>query len=609
MSAGRALRAAALAVLPLAVGAVLIILATGGFAWHWGPVRITARDIRNPVAATVLSAMVAWALSSQEERRRAAPAALAWIRAERGPLRLFRDSPARRAALIAGTACIAVVLLGFLEGTFIAGGADSYGYVSQADLWARGQLVVPQPFARDMTWPNAAATLVPYGYTLRNPTTASADLVAVYSPGLPMLMALFKLAAGPKGVFFVVPLLGGLAVWATYAMGRRAAGPAAGAAAAVLLAASPSFLFEMTSPTSDVPATAWWACALTLLLIDGQLAALGAGVAVSMAVLTRPNLALVVVIPGVFLAGRAVHNAAGDARRRLLLFATGLLPGYLGVATLNTYLYGSPLASGYGSVDYLYRWTNLQANAARYPRWLLQTQTPIVLLAIVAPFLCWRARRDARLQLAWTTAAMWWCFVAAVICSYLLYRVFNEWGYVRFLLPAYPPLLVLTVVSLAYLLAPLRRLGRLVPDFAAAAAVALVTWHGVSYAVEGRLLAFWKDEARYATAGHWVSAHLPERAVLLSGQHSGSARYYSGRLTVRYDLIPPSALDIVVTDLRRLGYAPYLLLDDFEEADFRRRFNGQSALAPLDWWPVAMLQGRLVKIYDLSVRGTAAPPQ
>lgn len=184
-----------------------------------------------------------------------------------------------------------------------------------------------------MTWPNAAATLVPLGYTLRDPASPGADLVAVYSPGLPMLMALFKLVTGPTGVFLVVPLLGGLAVWATYVMGRRAAGHFVGAAAAVLLASSPSFLFEVTSPTSDVPVTAWWACALALLLVDGQAAAFGAGVAVSAAVLTRPNLALVVVVPGVFLFGRAMSDAG--ARRRLMFFAAGLVPGYAGVASLN----------------------------------------------------------------------------------------------------------------------------------------------------------------------------------------------------------------------------------------------------------------------------------
>src|SRR5437660_1517466 len=80
-------------------------------------------------------------------------------------------------------------------------------------------------------------------------------------------------------LFRVVPLLGALAVWATYAMGRRLGGPLVGAASSVLLAASPSFLFEVTSPTSDVPVTAWWAATLGLLLIDGPAAALAAGVA------------------------------------------------------------------------------------------------------------------------------------------------------------------------------------------------------------------------------------------------------------------------------------------------------------------------------------------
>ena len=57
----------------------------------------------------------------------------------------------------------------------------------------------------------------------------------IYSPGVPMLMALFKIAGGDRAVYYVVPLLGGLAVWVTFLVGRQVAGPVVGAAAAVLL--------------------------------------------------------------------------------------------------------------------------------------------------------------------------------------------------------------------------------------------------------------------------------------------------------------------------------------------------------------------------------------
>src|SRR4029079_15058231 len=140
---------------------------------------------------------------------------------------------------------VAIVTFGLKRGLFVAAAADAYGYLSQADLWAAGELVVHQPFAAKMTWPNATASLAPLGYRPHTANPADKDVLPIYSPGLPMLMAIFKLIGGHRAVFFVVPLLGGLAVWATYLIGARLAGPPVGASAAVLLAASPTFLFEV----------------------------------------------------------------------------------------------------------------------------------------------------------------------------------------------------------------------------------------------------------------------------------------------------------------------------------------------------------------------------
>ena len=63
-----------------------------------------------------------------------------------------------------------------------------------------------------------------------------------------MVMAVFERVAGSGAVFYVVPLLGGAAVWATYLMGAVTAGPAVGLAAAVLLATSPVFLYQLMTP-------------------------------------------------------------------------------------------------------------------------------------------------------------------------------------------------------------------------------------------------------------------------------------------------------------------------------------------------------------------------
>lgn len=576
-----------------ALWAIAVAL-TGGFVLRLGAFRMASRHLQNPLAVALISGSAAWLLATRDERQRALSAVWTGLLGHRGPHRPLHQPAPRLAPALAAAVAVIVVVPGLVNGAFVAGGADSYGYVSQADLWVRGSLIVEQPFARDMTWSNAAATLAPLGYRPYRPDADGGDLVPIYSPGLPIMMAAFKRVGGPRAVFYVVPMLGGLAVWATYLMGARVAGRLVGLAAAVLLATSPPFLFELLAPTSDVPVTAWWAVALALLVSERRGSAFGAGLAAGAAILTRSNLVLLAAIPGLWLAWRATW--AGGSLRRALLFAAGTIPACVAIAVINDRLYGSPLASGYGALDALYRWRNLSQNLAHYPRWLLDAQTPIVAAALVAPFLL---RRQVLLRDAAggsrSIAIMWLWFIGAVFLSYLFYIPFNDWTYLRFMLPAYPPLLVLTSVGLVAAATRWVPVARVVSS---AVVVGVLALHGANYALDRS----WPDSAgerRYAAVGTYVATHLPERAALLSMQHSGSVRYYSGRLTIRYDLIAPGQLDFVIEELRRLGYRPYLVLDDWEESAFRTRFQGQSGLARLDWLPVAMVRSGTTKIFDL----------
>ena len=103
---------------------------------------------------------------------------------------------------------------------------------------------------------------------------------------------------------------------------------------------------------------------------------------------------------------------------------------------------------------------------------------------------------------------------------------------------------------------------------------------------------------RFSAVGRYIAEKMPERAVFLSVEHSGSIRYYSGRLTVRYDWMPSSRLDAALGDLRRLGYHPYILLEEWEEPGFRSIFKDHPP-GRLDWPPVALLNHSIrVKIYD-----------
>lgn len=568
----------------LVCGAVVLVM-TASFVSQWlSDYRVMIAGWSFAFWIALLLAPRLWSLTirlAEEERRfrtRWLPAA------ER--LGLLALAPRFVAAVIVVT----VTSVGILTGTFIVNGSDSYGYVSEAHLLSTGTFRVEQPFVRDVTWPFARESFAPLGY---RPAREGDAIVPTYSPGLPMVMAGFEWLAGRDAVFYVVPMLGGLAVWATYLMGRRLGGPWIGVGAALLVATSPPFLIQLMAPMSDVPAMAWWALCLACVVSERRAMVLIAGLAAGAAILTRPNLVPLAVVPGALLLWRAARErrVSGLATQRLALFASGIISACLVIAFINWRLWGSPLVSAYGSLADQFAWNNLAPNLARYPIWTFQTQTPAVLLAPLAVFLVMPREGDRHVGPR-AFAIMLLAFVVSVYASYLFYSPYDGWGWLRFVLPAFPPLLVLTVVALASLLA---RTPRGVP--ATVAAVVFLAWYGWTFD-QG---IFHIKEMRPANValGEYIGRQLPERAVFLSMQQSGSIRYYSGRLTVRWDMMPPEQIETALEDLRRLGYVPYLVLEDWEEPMFQKRFRGHSALADLDWTPLASHDhGLKVRIYD-----------
>src|SRR5262249_11797340 len=147
-----------------------------------------------------------------------------------------------RSIAVAGVLALALVAAGLRWGAMVAGGADSYGSISQAGLWLQGDLVVQQDIVRPSPWPDAAETWSPLGY---RPSPHQRDrLVPMYPPGLPLLMALAQAVAGYCGAFLVVPLCGALTVWLTFVLGRRVFGNVGVALwGAALVATSPVFLY------------------------------------------------------------------------------------------------------------------------------------------------------------------------------------------------------------------------------------------------------------------------------------------------------------------------------------------------------------------------------
>ncbi|HET9267904.1 MAG TPA: hypothetical protein VFO31_07055, partial [Vicinamibacterales bacterium] len=433
-------------------------------------------------------------------------------------------------------------------------------------------------------------TLLPLGYRF---TSDGLSLVPMYAPGLPMQMALFERLGGAGAVFYVMPLLAGVAVWATYALGARAGGRRVGAVAAALLAASPALLFQLThAPMSDLPAAAWWTVALAALVRPSRSAALLCGIATGAAILTRPNLVPLAIVPGSSLLWSAIRSSGAGARwQRLVLFAAGSIPACAAVGVLNAYWYGSPFVSGYGAglAGTMHRWDHFWPNVQRYAGWTLETQGPMMALAALAPavFLRSDSHDDGDTGDTRHVIAICAAFVVTVWLCYVFYTPFNAWWTLRFLLPAFPAFCVLASAGVFRAAAwlPAAQRGQLV-------AVALAVTLGFSLGVARTYRAVESStERRFATMGRSLAQQLPRRSVVLASLHSGSARYYADCLTLRWDFIGPAQLDAAVAVLQQRGYATFILVDDEERELFRSRFAGASRLATLDQSPRITVPG------------------
>jgi hypothetical protein len=358
---------------------------------------------------------------------------------------------------------------------------------------------------------------------------------------------------------------------------------------------------------SDVPATAWWSLSLALLTFDRRDTTMAAGFAAGLAIITRPNLVPLALVLALFLVWRIARdgNLLGLAAQQLVLFGAGAAPACIALAIINERLYGSPFLSGYGPLRDFYSWAHLLPNLNRYPAWMVQAHTPIILLAFVAPFVAGRWKPQGSLDGQRAMVHCWLGFVLTVVISYLFYLPYDSPAFLRFLLPAFPPLFVLTSAALAGLLQPL---GRAAPALVIVVTGA-VAMDRLSSAVERQVFDVAENEQKYIAIGRYIGDRLPERAVFISMQHSGTIRYYSGRLTLRYDWIIRQRLDWLVTELRRLGYNPYIMLDDWEVPRFRARFQEHSRLGALDWPPMALHRPSRSAIYDPADQQAAAAGQ
>jgi hypothetical protein len=457
----------------------------------------------------------------------------------------------------------------------VAGGLDSYGYVSAAEMIASARLHEPQPLAAVLPFPDSLSAATPLGHV---PATDGQSSVPRFPLGLPLIMAAFSRfhSAGP---YFVPLLMGYAALVLAYLIVRASSDQVTSLFAAALVAVEPVFAVSAIYPMSDVPAACWLLAAIWA----GEYGrgeswrwSVASGICIGMAVLTRPVLLPAAVM---LLMIRVRTGSTRCSVARILTAAVFLIVQVM----LNVHLYGSATMSGYGAASHMFAVSpaRMTANILNFGKWLLYSQTAPLWLAWPAALVVLRRQRGV-----WDLSAI----AAAAAVPYLFYIVFDNWAALRFLLPTLVLALLMSARALSALtLTVVGRPWQPVALFAIAigcsvAAQQFVIREGVD---RGRT-----EEEKYSLVGAWFRENTAERTIVLSSLHSGAIRLYSGRQTLRWDHIPEHALGATIEKLAALGYDAYLALDlPSEPPMFEERFRGESVTVE----PVARV--RVVNIY------------
>jgi hypothetical protein len=380
----------------------------------------------------------------------------------------------------------------------------------------------------------------------------------------------------------VVPLCGALLIFATWLLGTRV-GAGTAIAAAIVTATSPIVLYQLIQQMSDVPADAFCVLALALALREPRPVSVAAGLCGGLAIVIRPNLVPLGFVIGIYLLLRPAVTWS-DRTRDGVRYAIGCAIGCLAVAAVQWHFYGSPLSSGYGDAGDLFSLDRVGPNLSRYASWLARPHAPLLALAAVSP-----------LVLARPIAAVGLGFVIVNVALYLPYLTFNDWSYVRFLLPSVPVLAVLGMGTVSRLPG---RDGRLAAGALALTALALALTN-VREARAQQVFRLADLESVFARAGQ-AAARLPQNALVITSRFSGSVRFYASKPTIVWDALDPASLDRVLAFARGRGLQPYLMLDSGEEPVFRARFAA-SPVGRLDWPPRLEIAPQ-VRVYEPAAR-------
>lgn len=486
----------------------------------------------------------------------------------RSRLALNLGSPPSGRRLVVGAAVVGLVVYGLVlirYSTRSVGAADPSGYVNFAVSIARGELVRSIPAAVQLDLADIPMfALVPLGFT-DGPRPGT--MVPSYPPGMPLHMAAFASALGWRiGPYIVSPLFAVLGLVVFYCLARELALTWSEAAAGTLvLALQPAYVFLGLLPMSDTVSATWAALAVLSALRSRRSPswAFAAGAAFAMACLVRPNNALLLPVLGL---------ALPWARAALVRFGLGAAPVLAVLLGFNQILHGHPLRTGYGDLHEAFALGHLRQRWGDYTLWLGRTFTPIVPLAWLG--VAWAREvklRDRVLLLVWFAAYF------VFFCSYYF---FDMWWSLRFLLPAFPALIIGAILALRAVRRALdlrvrwHQLGWWAGRVLPLVLLAFVLGREVSFSARRHLLHAGAVETVFPRACRYAETVLPARSVVLSFLMSGALEYYTDLPYLRFDTMDRRTARRIYRRTARQGSRWFALVHPLELEAFKQRDFG-----------------------------------
>lgn len=434
----------------------------------------------------------------------------------------------------------------------VASGADSGGYLASAKLLSQGRLTTSVRSVPELQMANSWEQ-TPLGYQLIPGDTI---LRPTYPIGLPLHYAVAGLVAGWYWGPLLVAVFAALAVLVVCYFCAREMGvrPALAALGTVAVAVSPLFLFASFTPMSDVVATAWCSIAFLAALRSkrGRGWSLFCGVAFSIAVLVRP--ANIILLPALMI---ALWNW-----RNLLWTGLGALPGAIGNGLYNQFMWGSPFLSGYGSVGGAFSRDFFLPTLVNYGE-TLPFALPLMFVGLgLIPFLPWRKRpRELSACLLW----------AVIFMGFYAFYSFTSttWWFLRFIVPAFPALVILGASGLDAVLQ--RKSGLGLPTKGIIVVVVVVSFSlvgSVSMAREKHFMLMKQYQEPYLKVCDWAKMNMPQGSLVACMQTSSALYYYTDFPVLRWDATEPHTYANLKIELRKTGRPFYavLLSHEVEEA-------------------------------------------